>query len=89
MSFFRRWLLITVLGFSGGIIFLLPFLFEVFYTPLGSALGLNHTKLGSPIRARMFGKQSADAGQRSLRTFVLKVKCQEWLSPRMWIQRRS
>jgi hypothetical protein len=29
MSFVRRWLLITVLGFSGGIIFLLPFLFEV------------------------------------------------------------
>lgn len=49
MSFIRRWLLITVLGFSGGIIFLLPFLFEVFYTPLGSALGLNHTELGSLV----------------------------------------
>jgi MFS family permease len=49
MSFLRRWLLITVLGFSGGIIFLLPFLFEVFYTPLGSALGLNHTELGSLV----------------------------------------
>ncbi len=49
MSFFRRWLLITVLGFSGGIIFLLPFLFEVFYTPLGSALGLNHTELGGLV----------------------------------------
>jgi predicted MFS family arabinose efflux permease len=49
MSFFRRWLLITVLGFSGGIIFLLPWLFEVFYTPLGSALGLNHTELGSLV----------------------------------------
>lgn len=49
MSFVRRWLLITVLGFSGGIIFLLPFLFEAFYTPLGSALGLNHTELGSLV----------------------------------------
>jgi len=49
MSFLRRWLLITVLGFSGGIIFLLPFLFEVFYTPLGSALGLNHTELGGLV----------------------------------------
>jgi MFS family permease len=49
MSFFRRWLLITVLGFSGGIIFLLPFLFEVFYTPLGGALGLNHTELGGLV----------------------------------------
>jgi MFS family permease len=49
MSFVHRWLLITVLGFSGGIIFLLPFLFEVFYTPLGSALGLNHTELGGLV----------------------------------------
>jgi MFS family permease len=49
LSFIRRWLLITVLGFSGGIIFLLPFLFEAFYTPLGSALGLNHTQLGSLV----------------------------------------
>jgi len=49
MSFVRRWLLITVLGFSGGIIFLLPFLFEVFYTPLGSALGLSHTELGGLV----------------------------------------
>jgi predicted MFS family arabinose efflux permease len=49
MTFVRRWLLITVLGFSGGIIFLLPFLFEVFYTPLGTALGLNHTELGSLV----------------------------------------
>jgi predicted MFS family arabinose efflux permease len=27
----------------------LPFLFEVFYTPLGSALGLNHTELGGLV----------------------------------------
>jgi MFS family permease len=49
MTFVRRWLLITVLGFSGGIIFLLPFLFETFYTPLGKALSLNHTELGSLV----------------------------------------
>jgi len=49
MSLVRRWLLITVLGFSGGIIFLLPFLFEAFYTPLGSALELNHTELGGLV----------------------------------------
>lgn len=49
MSFVRRWLLITVLGLSGGIIFLLPFLFEAFYTPLGGALGLNHIELGSLV----------------------------------------
>lgn len=53
MSFIRRWLLITVLGFSGGIIFLLPYLFETFYTPLASALGLNHTELGGLLS--MFG----------------------------------
>jgi len=49
MSFVRRWLLITVLGSSGGIIFLLPFLFEAFNTPLRNALELNHTELGSLV----------------------------------------
>jgi predicted MFS family arabinose efflux permease len=49
MTFIRRWLLITVLGFSGGIIFLLPFLFEAFYTPLAEVLGLSHTELGFMI----------------------------------------
>ena len=47
MSLARRWLIMTVLSFSGGIIFLLPFLFEVFYRPLGDALNLTNTELGA------------------------------------------
>ena len=43
----RRWLVMTVLSFSGGIIFLLPFLQEVYYLPLAQALSLNNTQVGS------------------------------------------
>ena len=47
MSVVRRWLIMTVLSFSGGIIFMLPFLQEVYYIPLADALGLNNTEVGS------------------------------------------
>ncbi|MEM7430734.1 MAG: MFS transporter [Pseudomonadota bacterium] len=43
----RRWVIMTVLSFSGGIIFLLPFLQEVYYEPLKVALNLNNTQVGS------------------------------------------
>ena len=43
----------TVLSFSGGVIFLLPFLQEVYYIPLADALGLNNTEVGSLMS--MFG----------------------------------
>jgi len=36
----------TVLAFSGGIIFLLPFLFEVYYRTVADALGLTNTEMG-------------------------------------------
>lgn len=36
----------AVLSFSGGIVFVLPFLQEVYYNPLSQALGLNHTQVG-------------------------------------------
>ena len=36
-----------VLSFSGGIIFLLPFLQEVYYIPIREALGLDNTEVGS------------------------------------------
>lgn len=47
MSVVRHWLIMTVLSFSGGIIFLLPFLQEVYYIPLADALSLNNTEVGS------------------------------------------
>ncbi len=37
----------TVLSLAGGIIFLLPFLQEVYYKPLADALSLNNTEVGS------------------------------------------
>ena len=46
MSTVRHWLTMTVLALSGGIIFLLPFLYEVYYRPLGDALNLTNTELG-------------------------------------------
>ena len=37
----------VVLSFSGGIIFLLPFLQEVYYRPLSEAFGLDNTEIGA------------------------------------------
>ncbi len=41
----------AVLSVSGGIIFLLPFLQEVYYKPLSEALGLNNTEVGTLMSA--------------------------------------
>ncbi len=47
MTKLRRWLSMAVLSFAGGAIFLLPFLQEVYYKPLATALSLNNTQVGS------------------------------------------
>jgi nitrate/nitrite transporter NarK len=47
MNVFRRWLVMMILCLSGGIIYFLPFLGEVYYIPLQNALGLTKTQLGS------------------------------------------
>ena len=49
MSVFRRWLVMTSLCLSGGTIFFLPFLTEVYYIPLQDTLGLSKAQLGSLI----------------------------------------
>ncbi len=46
MSAFRRWLIMICLCLSGGIIYLLPYLKEVYYYPLLEALQLTNTRLG-------------------------------------------
>jgi len=46
MNTFRRWLVMTCLCLSGGLIYLLPFLREVYYIPLQKALRLSNTELG-------------------------------------------
>jgi nitrate/nitrite transporter NarK len=56
MSAFRRWLVMACLCLSGGIIFLLPFLREVYYIPLQKALRLTNTQLG--VMMSVFGAVS-------------------------------
>jgi nitrate/nitrite transporter NarK len=46
MMALRRWLVMACLSLSGGVIFLLPFLREVYYLPLQKALGVSNTQLG-------------------------------------------
>jgi len=51
MGVVRRWLIMLVLGFSGGVIFLLPYLKEVYYRPLADALDLSNTQVGLMMSA--------------------------------------
>ncbi|MHC4325485.1 MAG: MFS transporter [Planctomycetota bacterium] len=53
MSVFRRWFLMMILCMSGGIIYFLPFLGEVYYLPLQKALAITKTQLG--ILESVFG----------------------------------
>lgn len=46
MSTLRRWLIMACLSLSGGLIYLLPFLREVYYLPLQKALQISNTQLG-------------------------------------------
>jgi len=56
MQDLRRWLVLTVLSVSGGVIFLLPFLQEVYYKPLMQALAIDNTQVGTLMSA--FGVSS-------------------------------
>ena len=56
MSSFKRWLVMACLGMSGGLIYLLPFLREVYYLPLQKALHLSNTQLG--VLMSVFGAAS-------------------------------
>ncbi len=51
-----RWLVMLVLGLSGTVIYLLPFMREIYYEPLHRALGLNNTEIGTLMSA--FGAAS-------------------------------
>jgi len=44
MGRIQRWLVMTILCLSGGIIFMLPFLREVYYIPMQDAFGYNNTQ---------------------------------------------
>ena len=56
MSPFRRWLTMVVLCFSGGIIFMLPFLREVYYKPMQDAFSYDNTQMG--VLISVFGAVS-------------------------------
>ena len=56
MTNIRHWLVMTILCLSSGIIFLLPFLREVYYIPMQEAFGYNNTQLG--IQMSVFGAAS-------------------------------
>lgn len=56
MTGLRRWLIMVILCLSGGIIFLLPFLREVYYIPMQEAFGYDHTQMG--VLASVFGTVS-------------------------------
>ncbi len=45
------WLVMTVVSAAGGVIFLLPFLQEVYYKPLTFALGIDNTEVGGLMSA--------------------------------------
>ncbi len=47
MDMYRKWLIMAIISVSGGVIFMLPFLQEVYYIPLAQALDLNNTQVGS------------------------------------------
>ncbi len=49
MSAFRRWLVRAYLCLSGGIIYLLPYLWEIYYLPLLEALNLINIQPGTGI----------------------------------------
>jgi nitrate/nitrite transporter NarK len=52
----RHWLVMGILCFSGGIIFMLPFLREVYYIPMQEAFGYDNTQMG--VLMSVFGAVS-------------------------------
>lgn len=56
MERIRHWLVMAILCFSGGIIFMLPFLREVYYIPMQEAFGYNNTQMG--VLMSVFGAVS-------------------------------
>jgi len=56
MTSIQRWMVMAVLCFSGGIIFMLPFLREVYYVPMQEAFGYSNTQMG--VLISVFGAVS-------------------------------
>jgi nitrate/nitrite transporter NarK len=71
-----RWVVMIVLGLSGTIVFLLPFLSEIFYGPLQQALGVTNTQLGAMMSV---------FGATSLVSYLLGGWAADRLQPRLLI----
>ena len=56
MGRLRHWLVMVILCFSGGIIFMLPFLREVYYIPMQESFGYDNTQMG--VLISVFGAVS-------------------------------
>ena len=56
MSRLQHWLVMAILCFSGGIIFMLPFLREVYYIPMQEAFGYDNLQMG--VLISVFGTAS-------------------------------
>jgi MFS family permease len=56
MNRFQHWLVMVILCLSGGFIFMLPFLREVYYIPMQQAFGYDNTQVG--VLMSVFGTTS-------------------------------
>jgi nitrate/nitrite transporter NarK len=71
-----KWLVMAVLGLSGTVIYLLPFLREIYYEPLQRALQINNTQSG--MLTSVFG-------MTSMFTYVIGGWVADRVSPRLLI----
>ena len=71
-----KWLVMAVLGLSGTVIYLLPFLRELYYEPLQAALGITNTQSGM---------LTAVFGMTSLFTYPIGGWVADRVSPRILI----
>lgn len=56
MTRYGRWVTMAVLCMSGGVIFMLPFLFTVYYVPMQNAFGFSNSQMGNLMS--IFGAMS-------------------------------
>jgi nitrate/nitrite transporter NarK len=76
MNAASKWLVMAVLGLSGSVIYLLPFLRELYYEPLQQALRINNTQSGM---------LTAVFGMTSLATYPLGGWIADRVAPRLLI----
>ena len=65
MARIQRWLVMAILCFSGGIIFMLPCLREVYYIPMQEAFGYDNLQMGiliSVLAAHLYSPTSLAVG---------------------------